>query len=150
MRLAPKIFLASSLVIVVLLGVGALSLRAVGRLVSVNAAITTRSVPAVRRAASARDAVLSLARLEARFLVLGDPAFAALWTERATRTHEELDRLGELLETPREMELLASVRRGFAGYGDVVAQEHELMLRGERRQAAALGDAAARTLREQV
>src|SRR5438034_1191202 len=45
---------------------------------------------------------------------------------------------------------LASVRRGFAGYGDVVAQEHELMLRGERRQAAALGDAAARTLREQV
>ena len=42
-RLAPKIFLASSLVIVVLLGVGALSLRAVGRLVSVNAAITVRA-----------------------------------------------------------------------------------------------------------
>ena len=31
-RVVPKIFLASSLVIVVLLGVGALSLRAVGRL----------------------------------------------------------------------------------------------------------------------
>lgn len=150
MRLGPKIFVASSLVVVVLLGVGALSLRAVGRLVSVNAAITTRSVPAVRRAASARDAVLSLARLEARFLVLGDPAFAALWTERAERTREELDRLGELLTTKRETGLLATVRAGFDEYRRVVAQEHQLMLRGERRQAQALGDGAARALRERV
>ena len=123
MRLGAKIFLASSLVVVVLLGVGALSLRAVGRLVSVNAAITTRSVPAVRRAAAAHDAVLSLARLEARFLVLGDPAFAALWTERATRTREDLDRLGELVSTPRERELLASVLRGFEEYQEAVAEE---------------------------
>jgi len=150
MRLGAKIFLASSLVVVVLLGVGALSLRAVGRLVSVNAAITTRSVPAVRRAAAAHDAVLSLARLEARFLVLGDPAFAALWTERATRTRDDLDRLGELVSTPRERELLASALRGFEDYQDAVAEEQALVLRGERRRAQALGESSARLLRERV
>ncbi len=150
MRLGPKIFVASSLVMLVLLGVGALSLRAVGHLVSVNAAISTRTVPAVRRAAAAHDAVLSLARLEARFLVLGDPAFAALWAEHATRARDELDRLGELLTTPRETQLLASARRGFDEYRDVVAQEHVLVLRGERRRAQALGERSDRLLRERV
>jgi two-component system sensor histidine kinase GlrK len=150
MRLGPKIFLASSLVVLVLLGVGALSLRAVGRLVSVNAGITTRSVPAVRRAAAAHDAVLSLARLEARFLVLGDPAFAALWAEHAARARDELDRLGPLLTTPREVALLASARRGFEEYRGVVAQEQALVLQGERRRAQALGESSDRLLRERV
>jgi len=120
MRLGPKIFVASSLVMLVLLGVGALSLRAVGRLVSVNQAITTQTVPAVRRAAAAHDAVLSLARLEARFLVLGDPAFAALWNEHANRAGEELDRLASHV---------AQIERLIAGGGaigrrlDFLAQE---------------------------
>src|SRR3989304_2307824 len=48
MRLGSKIFLTSALVIVVLAGVGVLSLRAVGRLVSVNREITTQTVPALR------------------------------------------------------------------------------------------------------
>ena len=150
MRLGPKIFLASSLVIVVLLAVGALSLRAVGRLAAVNAAITTRSVPAVRRAAVAHDAVLSLARLEARLIVLGDPAFAALWTERAARAQEELDRLGAYVTTPREVELLGSVRTAFAAYRAVVAQEQALVLQGARARALALGEASARPLRERM
>jgi two-component system sensor histidine kinase GlrK len=150
MRLAPKIFLASSLVIVVLLGVGALSLRAVGHLVSVNAAITTRSVPAVRRTAAAHDAMLSLARLEARFLLLGDGAFAGLWTERAARVQEELDRLADFLTTPREVELLRSIQRTFAEYRDVVAQEQALVLRGEHGRARALAESTARGPRERV
>lgn len=150
MRLGPKIFLASSLVIVVLLGVGALSLLAVGHLVSVNAAITTRSVPAVRRAAVAHDTILSLARLEARFVVLGDPAFAALWAERAEGTGKELEGLGAVLTTPREAELLASVRAAFEEYRAVVAQEQELVLRGDRRLALALSESSARALRERM
>src|SRR5256886_3330409 len=48
MRLGSKIFLTSALVIVVLAGVGFLSLRALGRLVSVNREIATRTVPALR------------------------------------------------------------------------------------------------------
>src|SRR5947199_2928869 len=83
MRLASKIFLTSSLVILVLAGVGALSLGAVGRLVSVNREITTQTVPALRVAAGLRDQMLSLARLEARFTVLRDARYAAAWRERA-------------------------------------------------------------------
>jgi signal transduction histidine kinase len=150
MRLAPKIFLGSALVILVLLGVGALSLRAVGRLVSVNAEIITRSVPAVRRAAAAHDAMLSLARLEARFLLLGDATFASLWDERATRVREDLDRLREFLTTPREVELLTSILKTFEDYRAVVGQEQALVRRGDRGRARAVADASARPLRERV
>ena len=150
MRLAPKIFLASSLMILVLLGVGALSLAAVGRLVSVNAAIAGRSVPAIRRAAAAHDAVLSLARLEARFLLLGDAAFAGLWTERATRAQDELDQLFPFLTTRPERQLLASIRRTFMEYREVVAREQALVARGESAQARALADSSGRALREKV
>jgi two-component system, NtrC family, sensor histidine kinase GlrK len=150
MRLAPKIFLASSLVIVVLLGVGVLSLRAVGRLVSVNAAIAGRSVPAIRRAAAAHDAVLSLARLEARFLLLGDAAFAGLWSERAARMQEELDGLADFLTTKRERVLLTSIRAAFAQYHAVVTREQELIVAGGIAQARSLADSTGRALREQV
>src|SRR5262245_30574829 len=150
MRLAPKIFLASSLVILVLLGVGVLSLRAVGHLVSVNAGITGRSVPAVRRTAAAHDAVLSLARIEARFLLLGDAAFAGLWDERAARAREELDLLAEVRSTRRERELLAGIRKTFEDYREVVARERALMLRGARAAARALAESTGRALRERV
>src|SRR5206468_8291656 len=82
MRLASKIFLTSALVVVVLAVVGVLSLRAVGRLASVNREITTRTVPALRLAASTRDAMPMLVRLEARSLVLHDPRFISAWNER--------------------------------------------------------------------
>lgn len=150
MRLAPKIFLTSSIGIVVLLGVGALSLRAVGRLVSVNAAITTRSVPAVRRAAAAHDAILSLARLEARFLLLGDAAFSSLWDERAARAREELARLREFVSTRREAERLASIEKTFEEYRAVVGQEQALVLRGDGARARALAESTGRALRERV
>ena len=55
MRLASKIFLGFSLVIVVLAAVGAISLRAVGRLVSVNREIAAESLPALRLNAGVRD-----------------------------------------------------------------------------------------------
>ena len=150
MRLAPKIFLASSLVIVVLLGVGALSLRAVGRLVSAHAAITNRSVPAIRRAAAAHDAVLSLARIEARFLLLGDAAFAGLWGERAARAQEELEGLADFLTTKRERALLAAIQKAFGEYREVVAREQELVVRGESARARVLAESTARQLRERV
>ena len=82
MRLASKIFLTSSLVILVLAGVGALSLGAVGRLVSVNREITTQTVPALRVSSGLRDQMLSLARLEARYSVLKDARYATAWRAR--------------------------------------------------------------------
>ena len=64
MRLASKIFLTSALVIVVLAGVAALSLRAIDRLVSANRDIVTRTVPALRLTATAREAIEPLMRLD--------------------------------------------------------------------------------------
>ncbi len=59
MRLGSKIFLTSALVIVVLAGVGVLSLLAVDRLVFVNREIATQAVPALRLTASTREGRLS-------------------------------------------------------------------------------------------
>ena len=73
MRLASKIFLTFSLVIAVLAGVGVLSLRAVGRLVSVNREITMETVPALRLTTALHEELGALARLEARVLILRDP-----------------------------------------------------------------------------
>src|SRR2546427_12915377 len=95
MRLGSKIFLASALVIVVLAGVSALSLGAVGGLVSVNREITTRTIPALGLAASAREAIPRLLRLEARALVLGDRRYSKAWTDLAEPMAEDLERLAE-------------------------------------------------------
>src|SRR5216117_1009371 len=117
MRLASKIFLTAALVIVVLAGVGFLSLGAVSRLVSVNRDIATRTVPAVRLTASAREAIPALVRLEARAVVLGDASFASAWTARAA----------------------------CAGYSRIVAQEQALLKRGDRARAVGLSETDART-----
>src|SRR5215468_7744712 len=106
MRLASKIFLTSSLVILVLAGVGALSLGAIGRLVSVNREITTQTVPALRVSGALRDEMLSLARLETRFTVLRDTRYATAWSEGALRVQADFDRLRDLVRTPRERALL--------------------------------------------
>ena len=92
MRLASKIFLTSAVVVVVLAGVGVLSLRAIGRLASVNREITTRTVPALRLASSTRDAIPTLVRLEARFLVLDDRLRQALLKAPNLETIKKLSR----------------------------------------------------------
>src|SRR5213594_3506794 len=125
MRLASKIFLTSSLVILVLAGVGALSLGAVGRLVSVNREITTQTVPALRVAAGLRDQMLSLARLEARFTVLRDARYAAAWRERAASVEGDFDRLRALVRTPREQALLAEAAAAFDAYRGEVTSEQQ-------------------------
>jgi two-component system sensor histidine kinase GlrK len=150
MRLGSKIFLASSLGIAVLLAVGAVSLGAIARLVAVNRNITTRVVPAVRRASAAHDAMLGLTRLEARYLVLGDARYATLWSERASEVREQLDRLRALLTTQREAALLAEIVTSFEAYRAVVAREEALVRRGARREAQRVADAEGRVIADRV
>jgi len=95
LRLSSKIFLASALVILVLAGVSAVSLGAVGRLVSVNREITTRAIPTMTLTASARDAIPALVRLEARALVLGDPRYATAWTAMTAQIADDLEHIAE-------------------------------------------------------
>src|SRR5438094_2146562 len=149
-RLAAKPFVISLLVIVVLTVVGYLSFHAVGNLVAVNREIATRTIPAIRLAASTREAITPLVRLEMRALVLGDPGYAKAWNERAARVAEDLEQLASYAQSARETIQLAAARSAFERYRGVVIAEQELLRRGEKARALALTDAEARTRAEEV
>ena len=145
MRLASKIFLTSSLVILVLAGVGALSLGAVGRLVSVNREITTQTVPALRVTGGLRDQMMSLARLDARYTVLRDARYAAAWNEGAVRVQADFARLRTLVRTSRERTLLGEAGAAFEAYHAEVVADHDRTPRGRT-----LAEPRSRVLGERV
>jgi signal transduction histidine kinase len=149
-RLAAKPFVISLLVIVVLAVVGYLSFHAVGNLVSVNREIATRTIPAVRLAASTREAITPLVKLEQRAVVMGDPGYATAWNERASRVAEDLERLAQYAQSQREGQQLAAARAAFERYRGVVTTEQDLLRRGARARALALTDTEARMHAEQV
>ena len=150
MRLASKIFLTSSLLIVVLAAVGALGVRAVGRLVSVNREITQHAVPALRLGSSLRDALGTLARLENRFVILRDARYASLWDETATRFEGDLARLVEAVTTDVQREALSDSALAFADYRRIVEEERALVERGDRERAVGLAETAGRAHVERV
>lgn len=150
MRLASKIFLASSLVILVLVGVAAWSLLAVDRLVSVNREITTQTMPALRLQASLRDSMQTLVRLEARYLLLRDPTYEALWTERADHTRGELEQLSRYLTSEGERQRLEETKLAFAEYRAAVSSERALLERGHPEYATRLSETSARAASDRV
>jgi signal transduction histidine kinase len=117
--------------------VGAASLRAIGRLVSVNREITTETMPALRLTASLREAMPVLARQQARLAVLRDPRYAAAWRESAARTSEDLARVQQFVKTPEEQARLREAIVHFERYRVVVEAEHTRLLRDRRRPAPA-------------
>ena len=149
-RLSSKIFLASALVILVFAGVSALSLGAVGSLVSVNREITVSTIPTLTVTASARDAMPRLVALEARALVLRDRRYATAWTELATRVAEDLAHLAEYPLSEQEMLRHREASAAFADYRRLVAEEQMLLQHGDRTGALRLTDNTARVLAEQV
>jgi two-component system sensor histidine kinase GlrK len=146
MRLASKIFLGFSLVIVVVAAAGVISLRAVGRLVSVNREIAVESVPALRLSTGVRDTMLSLARLQARYVVLTDRRYAELWRESADRARVDLDRLQGLVHTQGEKAHLAAATEAFERYRAAVVEEHARL----RLDRHAVVDPVGRGMAEQV
>jgi signal transduction histidine kinase len=150
MRLASKIFFSLALIILVLVAVAVLSLRAIDRLVDTNREIATETVPLLRLAASARDAALALGRLEARYLVLRDTQYAALWEERATRAAEDLELLRALTRSRSEAAYLAEARNAFDEYRRVVAEGRTLLRGGDRRTALRLAETRSQDLIQRV
>ena len=149
MRLASKIFLTSALVIVVLAGVGIVSLRAVDRLVSVNREIATRTIPALRITASAREAIAPLAELEAHAVVLG-PRYATAWTERAAQVAEDLERLAWYAQSPAEALHLREANSSFEVYRRIVTQKRAPVWLGNPARATRLTDTDARAFVERA
>jgi len=150
MRLSSKMFLSSALAIVVLSSVSALSLGAVGRLVSVNRETTTRTIPAMSLTASARDAIPRLVALETRAVVLGDKRYAAAWSEMARRVTEDLDRLAELPLSELETRHLLVASAAFQEYWSIVGEEQALLQRGDRGSALRIIDTMSGARAEEV
>jgi two-component system, NtrC family, sensor histidine kinase GlrK len=149
MRLASKIFLGFSLVIVVLAGVGVLSLRAVGRLVSLNHEVGSETLPALRLTASVRDSMLALARLDARFAILRDPRYAMVWRERADGVRADLARLQQLVHTETEATHLADAAASFERYREAILAAQAPLLAGRGRPSP-IAEPAGRVLAERV
>jgi two-component system, NtrC family, sensor histidine kinase GlrK len=149
MRLASKIFLGFSLVIVVLAAVGFFGLRAVGRLVSVNREIASESLPALRLTGSVRDSLLTMARLEARFGILRDRRYADLWRESAAHARADFIRLADLVPSGPEATRLTSAREAFARYHAAGVDEQAALLAAPRRAPVVL-DTPVRRLGEQA
>ncbi len=144
MRLAWKIFGASALVIAVLVGVAGWSLGAMARLVTANRDIATRSAPALQIANAVRDSLDRLERLEARYLVRRDAAYAADWEDRAERLAADLEQLGALVSTASERSALGRVSEGVAAYRRHFEAERALVARGRVEPAQRIADGPAR------
>ena len=122
MRLASRIFLAISLVIVVLGAVAGWSLLAMNQIVAVNRALVTQTVPALRLETGLRESMLALVRLETRYAILRDATYENLWNARAARVSQDLDRLRGLLLSREETKRHVKAVADFATYRRLVAQ----------------------------
>ncbi|MCI0546028.1 MAG: ATP-binding protein [Candidatus Rokubacteria bacterium] len=150
MRLAPKIFLASAVVILILVGVAGWSILAINRLVGVNREIVTQSLPALRHTTSLREALVSLVRLEHRALVLKDASYATLWAERANRASADFEVLRTFLVSEEEQAQQREALLAFAAYRRLVAMERELVGRNDLEGALRLAEGEARLAAERI
>jgi signal transduction histidine kinase len=138
MRLAVKIFLAYSLVILVLAGIASWSLNEVAKLSIADRTITVRAAEALRSAVSLREAVSQAKRVDMRSLVFGDQEYAAASSAEAIRISQELDRLNRLLTAKEEKALLRTAAIGFTEYHATVIRTRDLRKRGDMKGAEKL------------
>jgi len=148
MRLAFKFFVATTLVILFLVGVAAWSLLAVDHLVRTHREITSRSLPALQLEVALQEAVPRMLRLEARYLVLRDRAYGELLKERTARTVADLGRLDNLLTSPAEAKSYREAVAALAAYQEHVNKERALLTKGEAAQALRLSEGPARKAAE--
>ena len=144
MRLATKIFAATTLVILALVAVAAWSLRAVDDLVRAHRNITERSLPALQLEVGLQEVVPRLLRLEARYLVLRDRAFGDLLTERTSRAAIDLARLENLLDSNAERVSYREAVAALATYQELVDRERVLVSKRDAARAMKISEGPAR------
>ena len=135
MRLAPKFFLATSLVIVVLAGIAGWSLNEVGKLSIADRTITVKAAEALRTAVSLREAVSTAKRVDMRSVVFGDQEYIDVSNAAAGRIGREFERLAGLLTADEEQALLRKAAAGFEEYVAKITETRELRNRGDRKRA---------------
>ena len=138
MRLAVKIFLANSVVILVLLAVAAWTIFTVTRLSGPQRPITVRTADTVGLEVATREATIKVHRLEMRNLVFADTEYGAAAEAERTRIADSLGRLRTMLQSDDEHARLEEAIRGFAEYRTVVERARQLRKGNARKQADAL------------
>jgi signal transduction histidine kinase len=114
--LSHKVFLAFALIVGVVLSLVGWNLVATRRLTAQNRAIIQSALPAVRLEITLLEGVAALRRLEARHVILRDPAYARLFAERARALEADLDVLGPLLSTAEERQTLTDASERLRHY----------------------------------
>src|SRR5262245_41146279 len=140
MRLARKIFLANSLVILVLVGVEVWTLAEVARLITADRQIAVRTADALRLEASLRERVSEAHRLEMRAVVFADREYVAVPSDEAFRIQQGLELLGRFLASDAEGGAWRQAIDAFVRYRAAVAKSREARARGDRDRAAKVLD----------
>jgi signal transduction histidine kinase len=128
-RLAAKIFLAALIPLLLLIDVASWSLGSLNRLVQTNRRIVSETLPALRHEAIANESMSALVRLHGRWMVLRDPSYEILWTNRTHALTDSLTALSARLRSAEERHDLKKVERGFQRYLALAATPTETGLR---------------------
>lgn len=131
MRLALKIFLANSLVILVVVGVAVWTLVEIAGLITADRQIAVRAADALRLGASLRERVGEAHRLEMRALVFADREYTAVPSYEALRIQQGLELLGTFLASDAERIAWGQAMAAFARYREAVARSRDLRRRGD-------------------
>lgn len=150
MRLAVKIFLAYSVVILVLVGIAVWSLIEVGQLSVADRTVTVKAAEAMRSAVSLREVVLQARRLDMRSLVFSNEQYSAASQAQATRIAQELDRLAGLVSTDEEKALVKQADAAFAAYHATVVKTLDLKKHGDAKAAEKLLHGEVQTVVDRV
>jgi len=132
MRLSHKVFVTTALLILALAGVGTWSLLAISRLVDVNRAIATQSVPALRMATSLREQLTELTRTDENAGPGAAEGAQKLWNDRALHVTKDLSLLRAFLGTKeehaqhQEAMVAFSTYRRLAGMGTALSAERRV------------------------
>lgn len=121
MRLPYKVFMTSALVIVALVGVATWSLLAISRLVDVNRAIATQSLPALRMGTSLREQLGGLTRTVMDARPAATKPTQRAWNDRATRMATDFDLLRSFLSSEEERSQHHEAYVAFAIYRQLAA-----------------------------
>ena len=144
LTITRKIFLTFGLVVVVVLGLGGVSLRATGRLYELNQTLTARAIPAIRLQRTLAERIPLLVRHETRAVVLRDPAYRELHQEGVEEFQRQLEAVTQYLDGRQLMDGLPQVRVRLAEYLGLVEREWTALAEGRRDEALRLSEGPTR------
>jgi signal transduction histidine kinase len=144
LTLTRKVFLTFGVVVLVVVGLGAVSLRATGQLHVLNQTLTGRTVPAIRFLRALADRVPTLVRHETRAVVLRDRTYRELHWDGVTEFQRQLGAVALYMDGPVLADGVAAIGTRLGEYVRLVEREWALLDAGRREEALALSEGPTR------